>query len=146
MDKKNDNFCCSKCGAHFDLLTNFGRKTAGYGLCRKCGIELVLNAYKKSNFIAKIIFFIPYLIIKRSYNKTYKKIEIDAFLDKMSSEPIVPSMPKFNHDFTEFTWNGIVYKIPEEFYGKLANADTMRDVVDEIIKTQNELMKEIDSI
>ena len=61
----SDNFCCSECGAKFDLSTNYGRKAAKYGLCRKCGIELILRSYKASNCIAKIIFFIPYLIIKR---------------------------------------------------------------------------------
>lgn len=143
----NDSFCCSKCGSHFDLLTNFGRKAAGYGLCRKCGIELVLSAYKKSNFIAKIIFFIPYLIIKKRYNKIYGiELEIEDFVDKMSSEPIMPSMPEFNHDFTEFKYNGIVYKVPEKFYKQKVNVDTMRAIAYEIIETQNEIMKEIDSI
>lgn len=68
----NNHFCCSKCGAHFDISTNHGRKAARMGLCGKCGIELVLKTYKESNFIAKVIFFIPYFIIKIGYNKTYK--------------------------------------------------------------------------
>lgn len=145
--KTNDNFCCSKCGAHFDLSTNHGRKAAEYGLCGKCGVEEVLNAYKKSNFFAKIIFFIPYLFIKKRYNKIYEKeLEIENFIDKISSEEIEPSLPEFDSNMTQFKWNGIVYKIPEKFHKQLADADTMRDIVDEIIKTQNEIMKEIDSI
>lgn len=151
MDKKNDNFCCSKCGAPFDLSMKHGRTSARYGLCGKCGVEEVLNAYKKSNFLAKIIFFIPYLFIKKGYNKIYGKEleiekEIDNFIDKISSEEIKPSLPEFNSNRTQFKWNGIVYKIPEKFYGQFADADTMREVVDEIIKTQNEIMNEIDSI
>ncbi len=139
------NFCCSKCGAHFDLSMKHGRTAARYGLCGKCGVELVLNAYKESNFIAKIIFFIPYLFIKKGYNKIYgKELEIENFVDKISSEEIKPSLPKFNSNRTQFEWNGIVYKIPEKFYGQFADADTMLDVVDEIIKTQNALMKEIE--
>lgn len=126
---------------------NHGRIFARYGLCGKCGVEEVLNEYKKSNFFAKIIFFIPYLFIKKWYNKIYRKeLKIDNFIDKISSEEIKPSLPKFNSNRTQFEWNGIVYKIPEKFYERLADADTMREIVDEIIKTQNEIMKEIDSI
>lgn len=71
--KTNDNFSCSKCGAHFDLSTKHGRTSARYGLCGKCGVEEAINAYNKSNFFAKIILFIPYLFIKKGYNKIYGK-------------------------------------------------------------------------
>jgi hypothetical protein len=66
------HFCCSKCGARFDLSTKYGIKAAQYGLCRKCGVEFVISTYKKSNFLAKVFFFIPYLLIKMAYKKEFK--------------------------------------------------------------------------
>lgn len=68
----NHHFCCSECGARFDLSTKYGRKSAQYGLCRKCGVEFVIRTYKKSNFLAKVFLFIPYLLIKIAYKKEFK--------------------------------------------------------------------------
>lgn len=72
MSMTNNHFCCSECGARFDLSTKFGRKAAQYGLCRKCGIEFVIRTYKKSNFLEKVFFFIPHLLIKIAYKKEFK--------------------------------------------------------------------------
>lgn len=142
MSMSDNHFCCSECGASFDLSTKYGRKASQYGLCGKCGVEFVIRAYKKSNFLAKVFFFIPYLLIKIGYNKVYKtEHQVEKLIEELSSEPIMPSVPKFNSNFSEFEWNGIVYKIPQKYYGMPVNAETMTKVATEIIEEQEILAR-----
>ena len=158
----NHHFCCSECGAHFDLSTKYGRKAAQYGLCGKCGVEFVIRTYDKddnlmenrekviiktsiigkSNFLAKVFFFIPYILIKIRYNKVYKtELQAEKLIEELSSEPIKPSVPKFNSDFSEFEWNGIVYKIPQKYYGMPVNEDIMKKIATDINEEQEMLAR-----
>lgn len=144
MEKENTDyhFCCSECGGRFDLSTNSGRKAAQYGLCRKCGFEFVIRTYKESNFLAKVFFFIPYILIKKTYNKVYKtEHQVEKLIEELSSEPIKVSVPKFNSDFSEFEWNGIVYKVHQEYYGKPVNEDTMKKIATDINEEQEILAR-----
>lgn len=136
------HFCCSECGARLDLSTKYGRKAAQYGLCGKCGVEFVIRTYKKSNFLAKAFFFIPYLLIKIGYNKVYKtENQVEKTIEELSSEPIELSVPKFKSDFSEFEWNGIVYKIPQKYYGMPVNKETMKKIATEINEEQEILAR-----
>lgn len=77
MGKENTDyhFCCSECGARFDLSTKYGIKAAQYGLCSKCFCEIQLQAYKNANILQKILYFIPHIIILRGYKHYYGKKE-----------------------------------------------------------------------
>lgn len=62
-------------------------------------------------------------------------------IEQLSSEPIMLSVPKFNSNFSEFEWNGIVYKIPQKYYGMPVNDETMTKVATEIIEEQEILAR-----
>ena len=40
---------------------------------------------------------------------------LERELRLLEEQPVVPAIPKFNSDFSEFECNGIVYKIPQGY-------------------------------
>ena len=57
-----------------------------------------------------------------------------------------PYAPAFNYNYTKFLWNGVVYTIPREYYGKPLDGKTMDSIAREIIETQNRLIDDIDGV
>lgn len=57
-----------------------------------------------------------------------------------------PFAPAFNSNYTKFLWNGIVYEIPQEYYGMPVSNSTMYRIAQEIIDTQNRLIDDIDGV
>ena len=65
---------------------------------------------------------------------------MDVLLERelrlIEEQPVVPAIPKFNSDCSEFEWNGIVYKIPQKYYGMPVDYVTMKKIAIEIIEEQ----------
>ena len=55
-----------------------------------------------------------------------------------------PYEPAFNYNNTKFLWNGIVYIIPQEYYGMPLDKKTMYAVAREIVETQERLLNDLD--
>ena len=43
-----------------------------------------------------------------------------------------PPMPEFNSDCTEFILEGVRYEVPERYYGKTMDENTVKQIVDEV--------------
>lgn len=72
------------------------------------------------------------------------KREIAQELRELEQKPMPPAIPEFNDNFTGFKWNGCYYMIPREYYLRPVNADTMRKIAQDIIRTESLLLENID--
>lgn len=55
-----------------------------------------------------------------------------------------PFEPAFNYDNTKFLWNGIVYTIPQEYYGKPLDNFTIKQIERDISDMQNRMLRELE--
>lgn len=55
-----------------------------------------------------------------------------------------PYEPAFNYNHTKFLWNGIVYIIPQNYYGMPLDKYTMYAIAREIVETQARLLNDLD--
>lgn len=56
-----------------------------------------------------------------------------------------PNEPAFNSDNSKFLWNGAVYVVPKEYYGRPLDSSTLRQLALEIADTQARMLDELES-
>lgn len=69
------------------------------------------------------------------------QVRLEYELRLIEEQPVVPDVPKFNNNFSEFEWNGIVYKIPQKYEGMPVDYVTMKKIAIEIIEEQEILAR-----
>lgn len=97
---------------------------------------------RRLNYELSSIKFVRRFLEKRELRRMEARLEQELRL--LEEQPVVPSVPRFNNDFTTFEWNGAVYTIPVEYYGMPVNVDTMRHVAMYIVETQERMLKQLD--
>ena len=91
-----------------------------------------------------LIEFIRKILKARELHKAER--EIAEAIQELEQEPVTSAVPEFNSDFTGFKWNGCYYMIPREYYVRPVNVDTMREIAQDIIRTESLLLENIDGV
>ena len=94
---------------------------------------------RRLNYELSSIKFVRRFLEKRELRRMDVLLERELRL--IEEQPVVPAIPKFNSDCSEFEWNGIVYKIPQKYYGMPVNEETMKKIATEIIEEQEILAR-----